>query len=54
MNSFTIVEQSFYMIYVLQNLLTQAQLEIFLARLESWGLSLKARDLASMLVHVKT
>lgn len=41
MNSFTIVEQSFYTIYVLQNLLTQAQLEILLARLESWRLSLK-------------
>ena len=42
MNSFTIVEQSFYTIYVLQNLLTQAQLEILLARLESWRLSVKA------------
>jgi len=48
MNSFTIVEQSFYTIYVLQNLLTQAQLEILLARLESWRLSLKAGDLAAM------
>ena len=36
------------MIYVLQNLLTQAQLEILLAQLESWRLSLKAGDLASM------
>ena len=30
------------MICALQNLLTQAQLEILLARLESWRLSLKA------------
>ena len=36
------MEQSFYTIYVLQNLLTQAQLEILLARLESWRLSVKA------------
>ena len=42
MNSFTIVEQSFYTVYVLQNLLTQAKLELLLARLESWRLSLKA------------
>ena len=53
MNSFTIVEQSFYTIYVLQNLLTQAQLELFLARLESWRLSLKAGDLASMYLGVE-
>ena len=37
-----------YMIHVLQNLLTLAQLEILLARLESWRLSLKAGDLAAM------
>jgi len=53
MNSFMIVEQSFYMIYVLQNLLTQAQLEILLAQLESESESLslqpKAGDLASTL-----
>ena len=30
------------MIYVLQNLLTQAQREILLARLESWRSNLKA------------
>ena len=41
-----------YVIYVLQNLLTQAQLEILLAQLEieseSWSLHPKAGDLASM------
>ena len=37
-----------YMIHVLQNLLTLDQLEILLAQLESWRLSLKAGDLASM------
>ena len=39
------------MIYVLQNLLTQAQLEILLARLENWRLSLKAGDFASMILQ---
>ena len=36
------------MTYILQNFLAQAQLEILLARLESWGLGLKTGVLASI------
>ena len=36
------------MMYLFQKLLTRVQLEILLARLESWRLGLKAGDLASM------
>ena len=35
------------MMYLFQKLLTRVQLEIFLSRLESWRLGLKAGDLAS-------
>ena len=36
------------MMYLFQKLLNRVQLEIFLARLESWSLGLKAGDLASI------
>ena len=38
----------FFIMYFFQMLLTRVQLEIFLARLESWRLGLKAEDLTSM------